>query len=232
MPKGNLGFFTVDPATGKITYNFAGHISASGIDILAGDNDTPPNDRKIRWHRTTLAGAVTGSIVSYRSIGSQLALTSANLSNTRNTYVNIAQADAAGDASTRISVNADIDPSGPAQDRVLLDALGRSSFLQSKALSGLRLQVLWGLISSAGVILVGSGGYTVSKWTTGGYVVFPNPAFATLPIVVTTAFSGVSGTGFANLDNRAPYVTNEFGIATIESAAFTDLQFAFVAIGT
>lgn len=69
MPVGNLGFFTVDPATGKITYNFKGKVSAVGLDLLAGDVATPPADRKIRWHQTTFAGAALGEVFVTRAGG-------------------------------------------------------------------------------------------------------------------------------------------------------------------
>lgn len=42
----------IDPATGLVLFDFPGHISADGVDLLAVDfGTTPPDDRKVRWTR-------------------------------------------------------------------------------------------------------------------------------------------------------------------------------------
>lgn len=39
-------------ADGSVSYDFEGHISAEGLDLLASDDiSTPPQDRKVRWLR-------------------------------------------------------------------------------------------------------------------------------------------------------------------------------------
>ncbi len=66
MPKGNPVYLTTD-ANGNVGANFTGKISALGIDILAGDSATPPADRKIRWHQTTLNGPVIAEVFTYQT---------------------------------------------------------------------------------------------------------------------------------------------------------------------
>lgn len=48
---------------GTVSYDFDGHVSAQGVDILGADNSTPPSDRKVRWHKDTIAGTVIAEIV-------------------------------------------------------------------------------------------------------------------------------------------------------------------------
>jgi hypothetical protein len=57
---------TID-AAGNVSYDFEGHISADGIDLLAGENDAPPNDRKIIWHKTTMNGALVADLYAFNN---------------------------------------------------------------------------------------------------------------------------------------------------------------------
>lgn len=64
MPRSVDTVLTINP-DGTISADFTGHISALGIDIISATlDDAFSADRKIRWHDTTLAGAVTGFITS------------------------------------------------------------------------------------------------------------------------------------------------------------------------
>jgi hypothetical protein len=54
---------TIHP-DGTVTYDFSGHISAQGLDLLAGVEATPPNDRRIRWLRET-DGSLVADLFSY-----------------------------------------------------------------------------------------------------------------------------------------------------------------------
>src|SRR4051812_34771973 len=38
---------------GTVTYDFAGHVHAQGLDLDAGTNATPPDTDKLRWIRTS-----------------------------------------------------------------------------------------------------------------------------------------------------------------------------------
>lgn len=59
-------------ATGKVTYDFDGHIRARGLDLDAGDNASPPADRKVRWIDAN--GVVVADLAAYRTAPSQTGL--------------------------------------------------------------------------------------------------------------------------------------------------------------
>lgn len=54
---------------GTVSYDFDGHISARGVDILAGDDANPASDRKVRWHKDTITGAVVAELQAYQVTG-------------------------------------------------------------------------------------------------------------------------------------------------------------------
>lgn len=68
MPKSVDTYMVVAP-NGSITFDFDGHISAAGIDIIAGDSSLPPDDRKIIWHADTLTGAHVAELRAYDQFG-------------------------------------------------------------------------------------------------------------------------------------------------------------------
>ena len=59
-------FLTVD-AQGRVGAYFQGHISAAGIDMIAGYSGSPPDDRKITWHADTITGARIAEIFGFKS---------------------------------------------------------------------------------------------------------------------------------------------------------------------
>lgn len=63
-------------ATGHVTYNFQGHVHATGLDLDAATlvaPATPPSDEKVRW--LSLAnGAVVGELGGYETPGAQSAV--------------------------------------------------------------------------------------------------------------------------------------------------------------
>lgn len=59
-----LGGMTID-AAGHVTYDFAGHIHAKGIDLDDGQTNNPPNDNRVRWLGSD--GRPTTEIASYQS---------------------------------------------------------------------------------------------------------------------------------------------------------------------
>lgn len=67
--------FTLDvgqhvDAQGRVTYTFAGHIFAAGIDLPAGTSDSPPDDSRVRW--LDAGGDEVGSAYVYELPGSRV----------------------------------------------------------------------------------------------------------------------------------------------------------------
>jgi hypothetical protein len=69
---GAVGSFTPDigqkiGADGSLTYDFTGHISAKGVDLLASTDASPPTDRQVRWLRES-DGALAAQIYAFERI--------------------------------------------------------------------------------------------------------------------------------------------------------------------
>lgn len=104
-----------DPLTGEVTYDFDGHIHAEGLDLDAGDNASPPDDRKVRWLRLS-DGAVVASIYAWEDLGEQILALEA------------------GD-----SVIVKTTRAIPDNQRILLDTDGNSDFLQKADFHSVRV---------------------------------------------------------------------------------------------
>lgn len=53
---------------GSLLFDFDGHVHARGVDLDAGDTTSPPEDRRVRWLRTS-DGAIVADINSYEAGG-------------------------------------------------------------------------------------------------------------------------------------------------------------------
>lgn len=149
MPIGNPNFYIVD-TNGNATAQFAGHISAAGVDILAGTTVTPPADRKIRWHKDTITGAAIADIYGQyfgAAAGVNLRATSPVSGST--SEIGITQLD--GGAGS--SIHAIVDDLGTIQDKIVIDSSGVSSFMQLRVPANVRMQLgtIAGLVMPAGL---------------------------------------------------------------------------------
>lgn len=126
MPIGNPNFYIVD-ANGNATAQFAGHISADGVDLVAGNAAAPPNDRQIRWHKDTITGASVAEVFGwYAAPTSQFrvnARSPVDPSLSAGLFVN--QSDTVNQPTTGIFASTD----GPTGTRTILNANGSSTFL-------------------------------------------------------------------------------------------------------
>lgn len=125
MPRGNLGFFTIDPATGKIAYQFSGKVLANGLDLLLGTGT--PN--KIRWLLGTYTGPSVGEDNTMRFPGPpdryRRALTVISPVNpTQQSFLTIDQSDAAG--VTQSAIRAQVE----AFIATIINGTGQSTFPQ------------------------------------------------------------------------------------------------------
>lgn len=62
-------YLTVD-GQGRVTAEFEGHVSAAGLDLLAGTTISPPDDRKVRWLREA-DGALVAELAAYETAASR-----------------------------------------------------------------------------------------------------------------------------------------------------------------
>jgi hypothetical protein len=107
-------------AQGRVTYDFAGHVHAVGLDLDAGTGAEPPADRRVRWLKPN--GDPAGQLLTY-AFGTQeiLQLLSGDDVNAGNGCRLSLNSDPAG--TYRVFVTAG------AQTRLLLDSAGNSDFL-------------------------------------------------------------------------------------------------------
>lgn len=125
-------------AQGHVTYDFTGHIHAQGLDLDAGDDKSPPGDRRVRWlapdgtDDVGIWGAVGGRASLYgHGFGAQVEIATdddsgASLASAR---LNVGQhaGSLSGDASVSVDVTGN---AGTGPSKLLLDAAGASDWLQ------------------------------------------------------------------------------------------------------
>jgi hypothetical protein len=136
---------TINP-DGTIGINLSGHLVASGVDLPAGTNNTPPSQDRVRWLRSD--GRVVGDLTSFEvnngaQIFDELLLQAYALAGTPVITLT------AGNASLVIG-----DPSEESvgsEVAVILNSSGASSFIQNmqRAIDDLQLQIATGTISVA-----------------------------------------------------------------------------------
>lgn len=68
MPDSQPNYLTVDN-NGAVGAEFTGHIRAQGVDLVSGDEQSPPADRKIQWHKDTLDGQVLEEVFGWGAVG-------------------------------------------------------------------------------------------------------------------------------------------------------------------
>lgn len=132
---------------GSISYDFAGHIHAQGLDLDAGDDQTPPTERRIRWLRTS-DGALVAQEYAYSDIGAggDTSLSIRSERATAGTSVNAeigahgsvddaaffrASTKGAGATPEQSTLGGIITSLGPTIIRTFLDGNGASAFLGS-----------------------------------------------------------------------------------------------------
>lgn len=120
-------------AQGNITFDFTGHVGAQGIDLIASTAVSPPVDRRIAWHETTLNGRKC-----FEAYGSDFTgftngtLNAFSADGTLASTIDIQQADGANDGNTRIALVAGATSISRRQFWAI-DALDRSSALRFAA---------------------------------------------------------------------------------------------------
>jgi hypothetical protein len=155
------GGTTVD-AQGNVTYDFAGHVKAFGVDLPAGDNATPPDDRKLRWLRNS-DGAVVAIEYGYSAGGvfNELIETvfadpgggsAAALSAARNAADGGGSAGIAANAGPGAGAMSVTAQALPGLTRVVIDSAGKSDYVQlfDATTGGARTngRLKWGLVPS------------------------------------------------------------------------------------
>lgn len=206
---------------GSVVFDFAGHISAAGVDLIA-DSGFSFADRKIRWHRTTTTGAVVAEILGFESATMKNAQLTDTLNGTepdvalmrnfnlvtpsRSGALFMTQSGLATSAGSALSVMFD----SLAVNKTIMNAKSESHFLQVPSIQATR--ILAGTINSIGGISVGgTGGWTSSRLGLGSYRVTYNTAFSTVNIAPVLSCS-----------NYPP-----FGIPAVKSVNFTTSQFEY-----
>lgn len=140
MPRGSLGFFTVDPATGKITYTFNGVIYAQGLNLLAGSQAAPPDVNRITWRYPLITGGgavdMAGTRQSNPQFFTQWRLGVQDPSDGQPfAFAALAQADAAAQALTGLTVGLE---SGTVS-ATILNGLAQSTFLKLATLANRKI---------------------------------------------------------------------------------------------
>lgn len=143
---------TVGP-DGSIGANFTGHIHAAGLDLDLAGNATPPDTDKIRWLRSDgsgpvelagyeFAGALTALYNAIAGVGgsSQIGLQAKVPSAGVHGAQLIVQGNDSTDSLAAVYVGA-----GLFGNKILIDGLGESSYLQ---LSSLRKELDYGLVAA------------------------------------------------------------------------------------
>lgn len=195
-----------------------------GVQILAGDTVSPPDERKVTWVRQS-DGALVASVDAY-SIGSndQATWRLFDPDNPTNRNANLIQKLDA--ASGRATVTAHAQTVGNAATRTIVDDLGQSSFIQSGGGVGKNID-LWGGVTAAGGILnAGSGQWSVVRTALGTYTLTFTTPFSSPPTVLVNALQAL---GFPSADPGVGgvIVFVENGGAT----AFVDSDWWFIARG-
>jgi hypothetical protein len=147
--------------TGRVTYEFDGHVHADGLDLDAGTNNTPPDDRRVRWLNTLgqrvaslfgveLTSGGTGRSL-YASVDRGAAdLGQAILQATRGDVV-----DAAVSAVSSFEDGPTIMLNAGAQFRALLNGNGTSDYAQ--VIGGpIRIQLAWDFAGHLAVYINGA----------------------------------------------------------------------------
>lgn len=137
MPKGRTTYAQVQ-SDGSVVFDFPGHVSAQGLDLVAGATNSPPNDRKIIWHQVNFQGALVADIFAYSNNDTvnasgesilELDVISPNQSHGSNLLVrsnnNPSVLGGTGECLTRVDAIADVNVA------TILDGLNRSTFTRS-----------------------------------------------------------------------------------------------------
>jgi hypothetical protein len=117
---------------GELTYDFNGHVHATGLDLDAGTTGSPPDDRKIRWLRQA-DGGVAAQVYGYSAGGGDaLALRAGDPA----TPTGLEISSVLGDREiTALAF--------PQQERIL-DEQGRSDFVFHRTTGGVtRFELAW-----------------------------------------------------------------------------------------
>src|SRR6185312_11804596 len=145
---------------GHVTYDFTGHVHAAGLDLDAGADSAPPDDRRVRW--LTESGGVVAQVYGTRQGTHNLLVAKAgDPANVNDANFEAQAASTAGAAlldliagATGVSVRA----AAAGKSATVIDNLGRSSFLFS--VGGVAIRVNMG--SFPGVSFGGGAGAFVT----------------------------------------------------------------------
>lgn len=234
-------YMTIGP-NGEVSFDFQGHISANGIDLISGDNDTPPNDRKIIWHKTAKTGAVVAELIAFNNAG---AITSTTLrsqaqNNTEQSSVFLT-ADSQGGREGQLSVTQSDTASSASSfcrawldsgniNRTIINGTRKSNFLQigGPIASAIGLRLVAGQFqgTDGATLISGTFEWTCVRNGVGQYTVTFNPVFSSIPLIYGTLFQGVA---FIDINAAAVGSAQVWVINT--AGAFIDANVAFLAIG-
>lgn len=169
MPTLIANYLTVDPVTGAVGADFTGHVHAAGVDLDASPiTSTPASGNLIRWLQQpggALVAQVAGETDGTTNLGILRAPSPNGLSGAQ---LAVSATNAAQ------SVTATVDG---VTDAVLVDQLGRASFVQLPALGRLGLDFL-----DTGVFSLNGGaalGANLAWGETFGHTLGRSPAYAT-----------------------------------------------------
>ncbi len=134
MPDSQPNYLTIDPATGGVGANFAGHVQASGLDMVAQGSFGIPESRKqaqaITWHKDTVTGAQVARLVAYSDAMAVLSAT--HPTNGSAATVNLTSAFTFGSKDNSVYVQADYNPTtNPGGAVKVIAGDGTSDFLRT-----------------------------------------------------------------------------------------------------
>lgn len=220
MPTGQPNYLTVNP-DGTTGANFAGHISAQGLDLPAAIQDTPQPVNVVQWLRQNPADSKrVGDLYSYNDLGLQEAALCAAVQ-APDTPARLVELDLFAElttASTGISVSAQ-DEGHPQPRKTLLTSAGVSDWVMDSdtppAASDLQSTYGAGLTLKPGVVANNLNPYFTRSGISAG------PTYTSTGSIIGNWTSVTSPSGFVivglngwiqhNGTNGTTY-THEFGI--------------------
>lgn len=221
-------------AQGRVSYDFAGHISAAGIDLLAGDDASPPNDRRVRWLNEA-TGAVVADLLGYSDLGAVhsshtvLGAYAPTTDPDQRATVSVAAHDGAANPQAGIIAEDRNDaPDGSkvtafagAFARTIVNELGQSSFLELATIAGRKINI-------------GTGSALFNASSVSSQVNVNHGLGKTPAIVLAT------GLWTVNHNHMAAWATDQYGVLTFRAQGKTidgsavgpgNLDFCWAAIG-
>jgi hypothetical protein len=130
---------TIDPATGAVGADYSGHVFArGGLDLVLGDFASPPEDRKIRWLRSSDNVPVADIRAWSSAVGQNESLVEITaLDKDTPNHSAVLQVNSGGDGSVPL-----IQVAAALQNKIIITSSGLSDYVQRNALGAEKMT--WG----------------------------------------------------------------------------------------